>query len=187
MKSFTNLSRRVPVVAGAIAMTAVSAMAAPALAGDGGARHARTSIVDTAGEAIGFAKLTEDGTGRTHLNVHVQGLTPGEHGIHIHGVGACQGPGFTSAGGHFNPTGHEHGLENPRGHHAGDLPNLVVNPAGVGRLTAVTDAVTISAGQRSIFDADGSAIVVHAGPDDHVSNPAGNSGARVACGVIEGR
>lgn len=186
MKRFTNLSRRVPLVAGALAFTAVGALAAPAVAG-GGARHAGAPIVDATGAAVGFAQLTEGGAGRTHVNVHVKGLAPGEHGVHIHAVGACDGPGFTTAGGHFNPSGHEHGLENPAGHHAGDLPNLVVNRAGVGRLTTVTDAVTITSGPRSTFDADGSAIVVHAGPDDHVSNPAGNSGARVACGVLAGR
>ena len=101
----------------------------------------------------------------------------------------CVAPGLfgqkLSAGGHYNPSGNLHGLDNPSGPHNGDLPNLIVNEAGIGRLNATTDRVTLSPGAATLFDADGSALVVHAGPDDNVSNPAGNSGARIACGVIE--
>lgn len=183
--SVTRL-RRLPLLAGAIAVTAAGAVTAPALAA-GGADHAAAAIVDTTGQTVGFAKFTEDGGGRLHVKVHVRGLTPGEHGIHLHAVGSCELPGFTSAGGHFNPFGRQHGLHNENGHHAGDLPNLVVNPAGIGRLSTITEEATLSAGQGSLFDQDGSAIVVHAGQDDHVSDPAGNSGPRVACGVIESR
>ena len=186
MNNTVTRLRRLPLLAGAMAVTALGAVTAPALAA-GGANHAEAAIVDTTGETVGFAKFTEDGAGRLHVNVHVRGLTPGEHGIHLHAIGSCGLPGFATAGGHFNPFGRQHGLHNENGHHAGDLHNLVVNAAGIGRLSTVTDGATLSAGQASLFDLDGSAIVVHAGPDDHVTNPAGNSGPRVACGVIESR
>jgi Cu-Zn family superoxide dismutase len=142
-----------------------------------GADQARATIVDAAGNAVGFAVLTEDGPGRVHVNVKVSGLSPGLHGIHVHGVGAC-GPDFAAAGGHHNPLGHAHGA------HAGDLPNLIVNDDGQGRLNATATGFTLSAGPTGAFDADGSSIIVHAAQDDFVTQPTGNSGARVACGVI---
>jgi Cu-Zn family superoxide dismutase len=150
----------------------------------GGARHATAEIRDSAGNVRGFADFTEDAAGRVHVSVHVQGLTPGQHGLHLHAVGACA-PDFAAAGGHFNPGAHQHGLANPAGPHAGDLPNLEVNPAGVGRLNAAVERVTLSAGPLSLFDLDGSAIVIHAAPDDQLTQPIGGSGARIACGVIE--
>lgn len=152
-----------------------------------GASHASARLVDTGGDQIGWARLVEDEAGRVHVNVQVDGLAPGRHGIHLHAVASCIGPGFTSAGGHHNPLGAEHGLENPAGAHAGDLPNLQVNVAGRGHLEAVTDRATLSSGPLSLFDHDGSAIIIHASEDDQVTNPTGNSGARVACGVIEAR
>ena len=147
----------------------------------GGAVHASAEIVNTAGEVVGWAKFTEDATGTLHVNVHVAGLTPGLHGIHIHNTAACvlgTTPAFSSAGPHHNPLGALHG------NHAGDLPNLVVNEAGRGHLNATSDGATLSSGPVTLFDLNGSAIVIHANPDDHVTNPTGNSGARVACGVI---
>jgi Cu-Zn family superoxide dismutase len=149
-----------------------------------GASHAHATIIDGTGSTIGWADLTEDATGRLHVNVHVDGLTPGLHGIHLHAIGQCVGPAFTSAGGHHNPLGAQHGLDNPLGAHAGDLPNLSVNVNGNGHLNATSDGATLSLGPVSLFDADGSAIVIHANEDDQVTNPTGNSGARVACGVI---
>lgn len=153
-----------------------------AYAGDAG--HATAEIRDPSGNVLGFANFTEDAAGRVHVSVHVQGLTPGQHGLHLHAVGACA-PDFAAAGGHFNPGGHQHGLDNPAGPHAGDLPNLDVNRAGIGRLNATVERVTLSPGPLSLFDLDGSAVVIHAAPDDQVSQPIGGSGARVACGVIE--
>ena len=150
-----------------------------------GAIHAHARIVDASGAAIGWAALTEDATGRLHLSVHVDGLATGRHGIHIHAVGICEGPTFATAGGHHNPLGVEHGLDNPAGAHAGDLPNLIVNVAGRGRLVASTDRATLSAGLVSLIDADGSAIIIHANEDDQVHSPTGNSGGRIACGVIQ--
>ncbi|HET7725959.1 MAG TPA: superoxide dismutase family protein [Candidatus Limnocylindrales bacterium] len=172
-------------VAGAAALVAGSvaggAAAEPAI-------HASATLVDTGGTPVGRARLVEDATGTVHVNVHVAGLSPGLHGIHLHAVGTCTTgttPAFSSAGSHHNPTGSKHGLENPGGPHAGDLPNLVVNVAGVGRLATTTDRATLSAGATTLFDANGSALVIHAATDDQQSDPTGNSGGRVACGVLQ--
>ncbi len=155
------------------------------VAAAGGSTHADARIIDAAGQTIGWARLTEDAAGQLHINVQVAGLITGRHGIHLHAIGQCVAPTFASAGGHHNPLGAEHGLENPAGAHAGDLPNLVVNTAGRGHLGAVSHHATLSSGPVSLRDVDGSAIVIHAFEDDQVTNPTGNSGARVACGVIE--
>ncbi len=168
-----------------VALTA--AFAGSSMAG-GGATHASATFVDAGGAVIGWAKLIEDGAGTVHVNVHVKGLTPGLHGIHIHSVAAC-GPTFAAAGGHYNPLGLKHGLLNPAGAHAGDLPNLIVNGAGVAHLDATTDRVTLTDGPTTLFDqtvnAVGSAFIIHANEDDQVTDATnGNSGGRIACGVI---
>lgn len=151
-----------------------------------GASHASALIINGDNETIGWARFTEDAAGRLHVNVKVSGLTPGLHGIHIHATGVCTAPAFTSAGTHHNPLGALHGLDDPAGAHAGDLPNMVVNGAGRGHLNTVSDRATLSPGPLSVFDGNGSAIVIHADEDDQESTSAtGNSGARVACGVIE--
>jgi Cu-Zn family superoxide dismutase len=165
-----------------LALAGLLALALGTVVGSG-ALHARATIVDGTGAEIGWASLVEDASGIVHVNVHARGLTPGRHGIHIHAVGLCEGPAFTTAGGHYNPTGAQHGLANSSGPHAGDLPNLVVNQAGIGRLQVTTDRVAIA--PASILDVNGSAFIIHAAMDDQVSQPIGNSGARVACGVIE--
>lgn len=169
-----------------IALLAVLVMAALTLgaaSANAGALQASAELQDAAGTVIGFAHFTEDATGRVHISVHVKGLTPGLHGIHLHAVGSCS-PTFAAAGGHHNPAGHQHGLDNPLGPHAGDLPNLVVNAAGVGHLKAITDRASLSAGATTLFDADGSALIIHASADDQVTDPTGNSGGRIVCGVI---
>jgi superoxide dismutase, Cu-Zn family len=147
---------------------------------NGGAWRASVELVDADGAPVGSAKLVEDGRGRVHVNVHVQGMTPGRHGIHVHNVGSCVSAAttFSGAGGHHNPGGVTHGS------HAGDLPNLTVNGEGVGHLNARVEGFTLSGGTTSAFDADGSALVVHAAEDDLVTDPTGNSGGRIACGVI---
>jgi Cu-Zn family superoxide dismutase len=104
--------------------------------------------------------------------------------VHIHAVGRCQPPDFASAGGHFNPTGQEHGVLNPRGPHAGDLASVTVGADGRGRLETTTEMVSLLSGPTSILDPDGSALVVHARGDDFRTDPTGNSGDRIACGVI---
>lgn len=138
------------------------------------------------GEFVGNAVFTQNGDEVT-LQVTVDGFTAageGVHGIHIHTVGACT-PDFDAAGSHFNPTTAQHGLDNPSGPHAGDLPNLEIDADGNGSYEATTTMVALAQGDNSLFDSDGSALVIHADPDDLVTDPAGNSGDRIACGVIE--
>ena len=151
-------------------------------------------IINVEGDLIGAATFTQQRTSdEVRVFVLAVGLEPGKHGTHIHSVGQCDpnsidpatGSPFFSAGTHFNPQENEHGLQNPEGPHAGDLPNLKVGPAGVGFLRATNDRITLREGPKnSLFDADGSSIVIHENRDDQMTDPTGNSGARIACGVI---
>jgi Cu-Zn family superoxide dismutase len=145
--------------------------------------RAGADIKNAQGNTVGTASLRETKNGLLII-VDAKGLPPGLHAVHIHAVGKCESPAFTSAGGHFNPLNKKHGLKNPDGPHAGDLPDLYVNKDGVGRYEALMESVTLGAGETSVFDADGSAIVIHATADDNMTDPAGNSGDRIACGVI---
>jgi Cu-Zn family superoxide dismutase len=164
---------------GALGVATVAvALSAHAGADDATGRpRAEATLVDATGAVVGSARFVEDAAGRVHVVVRVSGLTTGLHGIHVHGTGACT-PTFDAAGSHHNPLGQLHG------EHAGDLPNLDVNANGHGRLSATSDSFTLSAGPTGAFDANGSALVVHALRDDFVTQPTGGSGARVACGVI---
>jgi Cu-Zn family superoxide dismutase len=145
--------------------------------------RAAAPLRNAEGQVLGMAIFTQEAQG-VRISVTVKGLSPGEHGIHIHSVGKCEPPDFLSAGPHFNPTNKKHGLTNPEGPHAGDLPNLVVGEDGSAVYEHITDRVTLTPGELSLFDEDGSSLVIHAGPDDQMTDPAGNSGARVLCGVI---
>ncbi|WP_120716692.1 superoxide dismutase family protein [Tsuneonella amylolytica] len=135
------------------------------------------------GQPVGTAQFAQVGNTAT-VAVALTGIAPGTHGIHLHTTGACAAPDFTSAAGHLNPLDRKHGSAAPGGKHEGDLPNIVIGSGGSGTLTA--DLMGTPDQVRSwLFDADGTAIVVHAAPDDYVTDPSGNSGARIACGVVK--
>jgi Cu-Zn family superoxide dismutase len=140
-------------------------------------------LKDKEGKDVGAATLIQTAEG---VRIAVTGyrLPPGTHGLHIHAVGECQPPDFTSAGAHFNPTGKQHGRLNPAGPHAGDLPNLAVAASGEGGIDITTKAMTLDPGPASLLGGKGTSIVIHAGADDEKTDPTGNSGARIACGVI---
>ena len=145
-------------------------------------------IVNAAGEETGRADIWQDRDNVVHVNVQVSGMPPGPHGIHFHAMGVCDASGataFASAGAHYNPLGRQHGLDNPAGPHGGDAPNFTVSATGTGQATFTTDRISLTEGSTSLFDNDGSAIVVHAAADDQISQPAGNSGGRIACGVVK--
>jgi Cu-Zn family superoxide dismutase len=139
-------------------------------------------VIDSNGARSGQITGSEAG-GSVVLEILVRGLTPGQHGMHLHSNPSCEPPSFQSAGGHFNPAGKQHGVRNPMGPHAGDLPNLTVTPDGVGRAQVTLPGWTLAPGPHSISQ-PGTALVIHAAPDDELTDPSGNSGARVACGVI---
>jgi superoxide dismutase, Cu-Zn family len=143
---------------------------------------ATAAMANPAGQNVGMVEIMRDGDS-VMLRARVSGQNAGEHGIHLHATGKCDAPGFASAGGHLNPSAHQHGTLNPSGPHAGDLPNIMIGPDGAGTLAA---QLTGNAADMavSLFDADGTAIVLHAGPDDYKTDPSGNSGGRIACGVL---
>ena len=145
---------------------------------------AGAEIRDSAGRVVATAMAAER-EGSVSIRVEAAGLAPGTYGVHVHAVGRCDAPGFTTAGPHWNPEGRQHGRDNPQGMHKGDLPNLVVGVDGRGRLDQAMPMATLSGGAaNALLDADGAAIVVHAQSDDYRTDPSGNSGARIACGVL---
>lgn len=176
----------------AIAMSLVllssACAAAPSSSGTAAAAPARAPIAHAKllagdGAARGEAVVTEAADG-LHIVVRAQGLTPGMHAVHIHTTGSCTPPDFVSAGGHWNPTGHKHGKDNPDGMHMGDMPNMIAGADGSGEMEYVIPGGAIKGGATPLLDADGAAVVIHAQADDNKSDPAGNAGGRVACGVL---
>jgi Cu-Zn family superoxide dismutase len=135
------------------------------------------------GDAVGMATFTQE-SGGVRLKGQFKGLTPGDHGIHVHAVGKCDGPDFMTAGAHYNPTNKQHGLNNPQGSHAGDMVNLTAASDGSGTIDYLLKDVTLGSGTGSLFGPDGTALVIHAMPDDEMTDPSGNSGGRIACGLI---
>jgi len=156
--------------------------AAPAL--PAAAQSATAPLKNAEGKAVGSANLTQTRQG-VLIILSLNGLPPGEHAFHVHTVGKCEPP-FTSAGGHFNPGNKKHGMMAPEGQHAGDMPNLHIPQSGDLTVEVVNTAITLEKGKpNSVYDADGSAIVIHAGSDDYKTDPTGEAGGRIACGVIQ--
>lgn len=139
-------------------------------------------LIDSTGATIGTV-VAWDSPGGVGLRIRATGLPHGNHGIHVHETGQCVGPDFKSAGGHWNPNARKHGLSNPAGPHGGDLPNVVVAANGVLDTMLTIPSTSLTSG--GLLDADGAALVLHAGPDDNMTDPSGNSGGRIACAVLQ--
>lgn len=164
----------------AVTLAGLIALTGPALARD----DAKAAMKNAEGQDVGTVTLSESDKGVT-LKLALKGLPSGEKAFHIHETGKCEPP-FKSAGDHYNPTGAKHGKEAEGGPHAGDMQNLKIGEDGSVSLTVVNEMVTLKKGEKnSVFDEDGSAIVVHAKADDYKSQPSGDAGDRIACGVIQ--
>ena len=150
--------------------------------GTGHAQNARAELKDANGRTVGEAKLEQKGDS-VRIVATFTGLPSGSHGFHIHEVGTCDPP-FESAGAHFNPTGKQHGKDNPQGPHAGDLPNIEATSGGRAKVETTAKGVSLGGGKNALLDADGAALVVHEKTDDYKTDPAGGAGARIACGVV---
>ena len=145
---------------------------------------ATVELRDAGNRVVAQATLTEV-SGGVRIVLEASGLRPGPKGVHLHAAGKCEPPAFASAGDHLNPQNKPHGLLNPDGPHAGDLPNITIDADGKGRLETFTERVSLGPGSASLFDDDGTALVIHAAPDDFKTDPSGNTGPRIACGIVE--
>ena len=147
------------------------------------ASEARADIAEPGGRSVARATVSQSGDS-LRVRVEAAGLAPGAYGAHLHSTGRCDAPAFASAGPHWNPSGRQHGKDNPQGMHLGDLPNLLVGADGRGSFEYTVAGATLTGGANALLDADGAAAVIHAQPDDFRTDPSGNSAARIACGVI---
>lgn len=137
------------------------------------------ALINSTGQSIGTVVAAQTSGGVT-LKINASGIAHGLHGVHVHAVGRCDTPGFESAGSHWNPAARQHGLNNPQGPHAGDLPNVTASSSGVVNETLVLAGASLA----GLADADGAAVVIHATADDYVTDPSGNSGGRIACAIL---
>lgn len=147
------------------------------------AQNAKADLLDAQGKSVGIADFRQTPEG-VQMVLSVSGLSAGPHGIHIHAIGQCTPPDFKSAGGHFNPEGKKHGIQNSEGAHAGDLPNLKIGEDGTAEIDTILHQVSLEEGKDSLLQPEGTALVIHAAQDDEKTDPSGNSGDRIACGVI---
>jgi Cu-Zn family superoxide dismutase len=141
-------------------------------------------LKDAKGQSVGTAVLKEKKGEGVEIKLNLKGLPPGDHAVHIHQNAKCEAPAFTTAGGHFNPDMKKHGLQNPDGAHAGDMPNFTVTAKGTAKATVINKAVNLDDDMHSVFANGGTALMIHAKADDEKTDPAGNAGDRIACGTI---
>ena len=182
----TLLVKRILLLLAIVAIIALLMMTFVGIAGAQQGTSASAQLEDSDGNPVGSAEFVEGPNGLTitvNLQPGQQALTPGEHGIHIHRVGSIT-PDFEAAGEHFNPTNAQHGFNNPQGPHGGDLENIIVNEDGSASYQTIAPLVTLSGGENALLDSDGSALVIHQNADDYQTDPSGESGDRVAAGVI---
>ena len=173
---------RLAVVSLGLLLTSCASAPRPPAAGP---TSATATIRDAAGTEVGTASLSQTQSG-VLVSASLTGIGSGTHGMHVHEVGRCDAPAFTTAGSHFNPERKQHGYRNPAGAHAGDLPNVSPPPSGSLTFDVLLPNASLS-GRNALLDGDGASIVIHASADDYQTDPAGNSGSRIACGVIVGR
>jgi Cu-Zn family superoxide dismutase len=162
---------------------AITAALAFSLAISASAQTAKVQLNNAQGQSVGTAELSPAAQG-VNIKLNLMNLPAGEHAIHVHAAAKCEAPGFTTAGGHLNPDMKHHGLQNPDGPHAGDMPNFTVAADGTAKTTVVAPGITMGDDSHSIFSNGGTALVIHEKADDMKSDPAGNAGARIACGTI---